>query len=160
MLRKYLDRQYIGFVISLIALSTVIFIFRDIFLFTKGSVSFPAWMSSSISFYSPKLFTFLCLLPAAFIPKITSKSIILFLKVIAIAPMPTFILLSIDALPHYNGGFQNFLIGFGLSYLFVVVWDLLAPAIILVILRIAITILQTRKIWWTWIQDAYNNDGK
>ncbi|MBC7751709.1 MAG: hypothetical protein H7Z73_08310 [Candidatus Saccharibacteria bacterium] len=109
-------------------------------------------MKALPSYLMPPWILFWSLVPAALIPKITPKSMILFYIVIVIAPLsaviPYFIKLLIA-----DGDFLNALVNSAFNWFFVIAFYLSIPVIVLMSLTSLIHIVQTRKTWWSGIED-------
>ncbi len=159
MLRKYLDRQYIGFIVSLIAMNIVVLLFRDMFLFSKGGHHLPSWIKDLPHYLMPPWIFVWCLIPAALIPKITPKSMILFSTVIVIAPLsaviPYFIKLFLA-----EGDFVSALVNSAFNWFFVIAFYLSIPVMVLITLLSFIYIVQTRKVWWNDFEDFLDHFEK
>lgn len=112
-------------------LATSIFIWRDLFFFSK-TVHLPAWtavLPSPIN--TPLYLAFFCLLPAAFLTSTLSTAIRATAKAIFLAPLPTFFFLLLSQV-----GFDIVeLVGVLFTYVWVVGFNCLAPALLLVAAR-------------------------
>jgi hypothetical protein len=112
-------------------LATSIFIWRDLFFFSK-TVHLPAWtavLPSPID--TPLYLSFFCLLPAAFLTSTLSTAIRATAKAIFLAPLPTFFFLILS-----HVGFDIVqLVGVLFTYVWVVGFNCLAPALLLVAAR-------------------------
>lgn len=139
------SRSRIALIISTGMLSCSILLFSIIFLFSN-SVSVSPWIVKLIEqFFDPlpiygsgltTFTTFICLIPAAFIPENPLKSIVVIAKTIFISPLPTLIVYVIYDFDHLS---LIYLLNIPLQYVWVIIVHCLAPAIAISILRYALS---------------------
>lgn len=133
-----MKRNRIAFLLSLIVLSIVMTIWRDMFLFSK-SLPVPKW-----SYFLPYPFILtsdliiFCLLPAAFVTERISSACLAVLACVLLAPLVPVInlMMSISYNPLING------MG---NYLFIILFHCAFPAFFVVFIRTVINLIQKSR---------------
>lgn len=152
MLSKFINRQYIGFIISLIAMSVAIFIFREMFLFSK--VYYPSeWIKDVPRYLMPPWILIWCTLPVVVFPNTSAKKLLLFGLVITLAPLAAVITDCIES--DYND-FLEALMNTIFHYFFVLIMigvNLFIPISFYLAANIFIFLAKNRKTWWSGIED-------
>ncbi|MGN7917685.1 hypothetical protein [Lysobacter sp. 22409] len=123
-----MKRNTVGFLLSLSALSIAVFVFRDIYLFSKVSIRpdwaqfLPTWLGVS------DFIGLLCLAPAALMPERLKSVAAALAKCVFLAPLPVLIVYSNDHA--HSGLWMNLLFNYGWVGL-----HCLIPAVMLFVVR-------------------------
>lgn len=132
-------RNQWAFLISLIALATITVVYADMFLWSKVSSPFPAWVAYlPFSNAMPLHLVFAALLPAAFMTDSFKAACRTLLKVSLLAPIATLVVYAIDSILHHSQStfsvldlIHNVLF----NYVFILGFFIIVPIMILMLLR-------------------------
>lgn len=142
-----MNRNRFAFLLSTVALSMAVVFFRESFFFSK-IVSIPAWLGNLPEplqyFLFPeftRIVTFLCLIPAAFLPKKTLLSGFAISQTVFLAPLPALLLYSRRIIQEMTD--SRVWINIPIQYFFVVLYHFILPAILIFFIRCILSSLYT-----------------
>ncbi len=124
--------QTLGFIASLLALGLSMILWPDLFLFAK-KVFLPEWaelLPSPID--AAKYLAFLCLIPVTITSKTTLEALKNISKVILIAAILPTLIFVFRVNPYEKYFVHNTLF----QYIFVILWNCLLPAVILLVIKL------------------------
>jgi hypothetical protein len=138
-MKDKLNRNLFALVISTLALSCSIVVLLNLFFFSKSTLV-PTWVNrlpEPFHFGSfpgiAACIVFICLCPAAFIPETPRKAISVLIKTILLSPLPGLFIYT-NKLMHQITDYRD-LLNIPFQYLWVIIFNCIVPAFVLIILR-------------------------
>ena len=140
-LAMFMTRARWGFLVSTLALSLVMAVWSDMFLWAKVG-NLPTWVEALPSpILAPAYLAFVCLVPATFVPETLSRARSAIMKSVLLAPLSAVAVFALNPLH------QNAAIPFNVlfHYVWIVLFHCLVPALLLVAIRTAAHVVLRQK---------------